>query len=99
MGVGSRHSAAREKENNYSALRARASLDSYGPSLQRSTSGLAFDDSDKENVQEGLLKTPVTIKANRSPFSRSVLRELDVRAIKNSALSGFTHVATSTLRK
>lgn len=99
MGVSSRHPAAREKENNYSALRARASLDSYGPSLQRSTSGLAFDDSDKENVQEGPLKTPVTIKSNRSPFSRSVLRELDVRAIKNSTLSGLTHVATSTLRK
>ena len=94
-GRGLREAPARDnRDSNHSNnLRPRASLDSYGPALQRTTSGLAFDHSDKENIQAGTPKTPVTIKSNRSPFARSVLRELNVRAIRNSALSGLTNVA------
>lgn len=60
---------------------------------------MAFEDSDKENAQKDVLKTPTTIQTNRSPFSRSVLRERDVRAIRNSALAGLTGAATGTVRK
>ena len=78
--------------------RARTSLDSYGPILQKSTSGMAFDDSDKENAQKDVRNTPTTIQTKRSPFSRSVLREIDVRAIRNSALTGMTGSATGAIR-
>ncbi|KAL8783308.1 MAG: hypothetical protein Q9195_009429 [Heterodermia aff. obscurata] len=98
MGAGFRNAPARNNRDNLSTLRPRASLDSYGPSLQRSTSGLAFDQPDKENIQAEIPKTPVTIKCNRSPFARSVLRELNVRAIRNSALSGLTNVAANAMR-
>ncbi|CAF9940934.1 MAG: hypothetical protein HETSPECPRED_002685 [Heterodermia speciosa] len=99
LGGGFRNTTARDNRDDHSTLRPRASLDSHGPSLQRSTSGLAFDQPDKENVQAGIPKTPVTIKSNRSPFARSVLRELNVRAIRNSALSELANVAANTRRK
>ena len=99
MGSSMRSPSVRGERSNHGGLRARASLDSYGPGLQRTTSGLVFDDSDKENAQKDLLKTPTTVTTNRSPFSRSVLRELDVRAIRNSALAGLANVAASAVRK
>ena len=90
--------STRKNKFGHDGLRARASLESYGPSLQRSTSGLAFDESDKENGDKDFLKTPVTVRTNRSPFSRSVLRELDVRAVRNRALFGFTNVTGSAAK-
>ena len=54
---------------------------------------MGFEDSDKENTQKDVLKTPTTIQTRCSPFSRSVLRELDVRAIRKSALAGLTGTA------
>lgn len=98
MGASMPSPSLRGDKGNHGGLRARASLDSYGPNLQRTTSGLAFDDSD-ENTQRDLLKTPTTVKTNRSPFSRSVLRELNVRAIRNSALAELANVAASAKKK
>ena len=99
MGGAFRNAPARDNRDNLGTLRPVASLDSYRLSLQRSTSDLAFDLSDKENVQADIPKTPVTIKSNRSPFARSVLREFNIRAIRNTALSGLTNVAANTMRK
>ena len=98
VGATKRNPSAHGDRYYNSGLRARASLDSYGPSLQRSTSGLAFDDSDKENGQRHILKTPIITKTNRSPFSRPVLRGLDIRDIRNNTLPGFTNVAANAIR-
>ena len=59
---------------------------------------MAFEDSDKENTKNDVLKTPTTIQMKHSPFSRSVWRELDVRAVRNSALAGLIGTASGGVR-
>ena len=76
--------------------RPQSSLDAYGPKLQRSTSGMAFDDSDKENRSIGSGMSPAKEKRRNRPFSRvdgSILRELDLAKKRGSTLSGWRNVA------
>ena len=76
--------------------RPQSSLDAYGPKLQRSTSGMAFDDSDKENRSIGSGMSPAKEKRRTRPFSRvdgSILRELDLAKKRSSTLSGWRNVA------
>ena len=76
--------------------RPQSSLDVYGPQLQRSTSGMAFDGSDKENHSPAPDTSPTKAKRRTRPFSRvdgSVLRELDVAKKRSSILSGWRNVA------
>lgn len=78
------------------ASRPQSSLDIYGPKLQRSTSGMAFDDSDKENRSVAQTNSPTKEKRKSRPFSRlesSVLRELDLTKKRSSTPSGWRNVA------
>lgn len=73
-----------------------SALDVYGPKLQRSTSGMAFSDSDKENRSVVGDSSPTMEKRRTRPFSRvegSVLRELDLARNRSSTLSGWKNVA------
>lgn len=83
------------------ASRPQSSLDVYGPKLQRSTSGMAFDDSDKENRSAAQTNSPTKEKRKSRPFSRlesSVLRELDLTKKRSSTLSGWRNVAAEAAK-
>ena len=98
VGVNSGSSLATQPKINRPASRPQSALDIYGPTLQRSTSGMAFDDSDKENRIAGPAGSPAKEKRRTRPFSRvegSVLRELDLARKRSSTFSGWRNVAAS----
>lgn len=79
--------------------RPQSSLNAFAPKLQRSTSGMAFDDSDKENCSVTPAGSPMKAKRKTRPFSRvegSVLRELDLVKKRSSTLSGWRNVAAES---
>lgn len=101
LGISSQGSIVREKRNSRPLSRPQTSLDIYGPDLQRTTSGLAFDDSDKENQPSN--SSPRARLKNRKgrPFSRvdgSVLHELELARKRSSVLSGYKNVAAEATR-
>lgn len=96
IGVNSGSSRSTAPQSTRLASRPQSSLDVYGPKLQRSTSGMAFDDSDKENRPVAQTSSPTKEKRKSRPFSRlesSVLRELDLTKKRSSTLSGWRNVA------
>ena len=102
IGLGSRNSNHTDTRNARPTSRPQTSLDVYGPSLQRSTSGLVFDDSDKENQRAGPSKPAGKENGQTRPFSRvegSVLRELDLARKRSSTLSGWKNVAAEATRE
>lgn len=99
--LGSRSSNTTDTRALRPTSRPQTSLDVYGPSLQRSTSGLVFDDSDKENQPAGPSKAAGKDSRITRPFSRvegSVLRELDLARKRSSTLSGWKNVAAEAIR-
>jgi len=96
IGVNSGSSRSTAPQSTRPASRPQSSLDVYGPKLQRSTSGMAFDDSEKENRPVAQTSSPTKEKRKIRPFSRvesSVLRELDLTKKRSSTLSGWRNVA------
>ena len=101
MGIGSPSSNATETTHVQPTSRPQSSLDVYGPSLQRSTSGLVFDDSDKENQPAAPSKSARKDNTKTRPFSRvegSVLQELDLARKRSSMLSGWKNVAAEATK-